>query len=434
MTELSQSDLLDVLRKSSDQSYIEPLETEDNGAGFDVFQSIAAQFARASEAIEVDCQGFYLWPHSDQTYPPASSGVQATGNLTFTRDAPAESAITIPEGETLLVMLLGLDGNQLVEAELEVTADTVFASGVSGPLTVPVRASRIGFHGNLQDSIGRFLVLRQKTTKTLTGCQTAANKVIDTGLGDTFDNGDIGCWLRFTTGPEVGRGSRFIIAFDESTDTIVVDGAALVGSPPTSDCEVVDLERLGFHAVIDGALSGGRSATLDMFGKDRTVRRNVDETDASYLERVLRLPDVVSPDAIQRAAGRIFNPIPVRFRILESRNPNDFVGAYWSGFAYDDPAIWSWVLGRDHFFWQGDGFEYRGFYLVVERGWYGDFGFPFDQTPPLPGQHPSNAWDWGFYDGYPLGFANDLAAAVREVESAREYGVPWLVVLVEVIP
>ena len=434
MTELPQTQLLDVLRSSSDQAYIEPLETEDDGAGFDVFQAIVAQFARASSAVEVNTQGFYLWPHSEQTYPPASGGVQATGNLIFTRDAPADSEITIPEGETILVMLVGLDGNQLVEAELEVTADTMFASGNAGPVTVPVRATRIGFHSNLQMSNGRFLVLRQKTTKTLAGCVTTAlNRVTDTGIDDTFDDGDVGCWLRFTTGPNVGVGARYIVAFDESTSTITVDGSTLTASPPTSDCEIVDLERLGFHSVINGALSGGRSATLDMLGSDKTVRRNLGEADTSYRERVLRLRDIVSPDAIYRAASRIFIPLGIPFRILESRNPNDFIGAYWGGFAYDDPAAWNWVLGRDQFSWQGDGFEYRGFYLVVERQWYGDFGFPFDQTPPLPGQHPSNAWDWGFYDGYPLGFYNDLTNAVNEVESARMAGIPWLLVLVSLI-
>lgn len=435
MTEISQNDLLDVLRKSSDQSYIEPLEEEDDGAGFDVFQAIAAQFARASTAVETDCQGFYLWPHSEQTYPPASGGVQATGNLTFTRDAPADSEITIPEGETILVMLLGLDGNQLVEAELEVTTDTLFASGDSGPVTVPVRATRIGFHGNLQASNGRFLVLRQKTTKTLPGCTTTAlNKVTDTGSGDQFDDGDVGCWLRFTAGPNVGLGARYIIAFDESTSAITVDGTALAASPPTSDCEVVDLERLGFHSIIDGALTGGKSAILDMYGKDKSVRRNIGENDNSYRERILRLPDVVSPDALYRASSTILTTLSIPWVLVESRNPSDFNGAYWHGFAYDDPEIYNWILGRDQFFWQGNGFEYRGFYIIVERQYYGDFGFLFDYGSGVGGVGADDAWDHGFYDGYALGFYNDLDNLVSEIERTRMGGIPWLLVLVDQIP
>jgi hypothetical protein len=145
------------------------------------------------------------------------------------------------------------------------------------------------------------------------------------------------------------------------------------------------------------------------------------------------LPDVASPNALQRAARRILEPLGIKFRIMESRSREDFHGAAWDEFAYDVPDVSIFPEdGRQHF-WQGDGFEYRGFYVVVERQGYGDPGWPFEDKWP-GGSHPSNAWDEMAYDGFAAGFVADMERLIAEINKTRAAGVPWLLVLVDSIP
>jgi hypothetical protein len=135
--------------------------------------------------------------------------------------------------------------------------------------------------------------------------------------------------------------------------------------------------------------------------------------------------------------SRILTPLGIPFEILESRNPNHFTGGAWDDMPWDDPANYNWILGRQHL-WQGQEpgpFEYKGFYVVVERQWYGDFGFPWDTKWPGGSNFADNAWDGpSAWDGYPLGFWNDLYRLINEVEKTRMDGVPWLLVLVDSIP
>jgi len=436
MTVLSQTDLLDAMRAVVDAAYLEPLETEDSGAGFDIYRAIAAIFERASQAVERSTQAMYITAHSAQTDPPAVGGARAAGVLAVTREAPTDGAVVLLVGDVLVMTVTGPDADTVIDAKLEVTTATTFAAGVSGPVLVPVRALRVGYHANLGASTSRTVVFHVRTAKTLTAASTTApNLITDSGLGDGFDDGDVGGFVRFTAGPNLGLGPRRIEAVDTATATATVDDTiALVAGVGNSSLEVVDLLELGFAAEVSTDLTGGRSAMLDMLGAERGMGRGDSETDASYADRVRYLPDTIAPNALYRAASRILTPLGIPWRLLESRHPDDFEGAAWGYFAFDDPVLYNWVLGRDHFFWSGNGFEYRGFYLVVERMWYGDFGAPFDHPPVPGGVHPSDAFDWMFYDGYPLGWYDDMDRAVAEIEKTRAAGVPWLVVIVDNIP
>jgi hypothetical protein len=431
MTVLTEDDLLEVVRSSVDEAYLEGLENEDDGQGFDLYRSIAAIFARASEAVDVSTQEMYAQPHSSQTNDPASGGVRATGTLSIERSAPTDGDIVLEEGEIILIMAYSPDGTILTEAEVEVSSDTTFAAGVSGPLAVPVRSVRVGYHANLEPSERRTAAFFQRTTKTLSNMTTVApNLVTDNGDDDTFGAGDAGGWLRFTSGPNVGTGPRIIVGVNESTDTATIDGATLVASA-ANDGEIVDLESLGFVANLTSGLSGGRNPTLDTIGSDRSMGRGINESDDSYRNRIKYLPDTISYNALYRAASRMLTPLGIPFRLIESRDLDDIVGASWGQFAWDDPEAYNGIVNRDQFFWQGNGFQYRGFYLVVERQGYGDFGAPFGTKP---GVHPSNAWDHMFYDGFAIGWYNDMENVVAEIEKTRGGGVPWLVVIVDEIP
>jgi hypothetical protein len=433
MTVLSQAQLMDVLRRSVDEAYLEPLE---GTVGDDLYQAIATMLARASSAVETSNQAAHLLPHSTQTAPPAAGGTSAVANLVVTRAAPTDGDIVMRAGELISVFLISLDAVTVAEADLEVATDTTLSAGSVGPFAVPVVAARGGYHANLGASIGRSLAFTSRTTKTLPAVVVSAgNLVTDSGLGDTFDEGSVGGWVRFTTGPNVGLGPRYIYAFDATTRTVTVDGPALVAGP-AQGCEVVGLTELGLRATLAAPLAGGVSATLDGIGADRGVGRNVLEADTAYRQRVANLPDVVSPAAVKRAISRVLTPLGIPWRYVESLDAAAITGGAWDGpMAYDVPDAQNWLLGTEQFLWTGDGFEYRGFYLIVEYADLGNFAFCYDDHPPLTACPPmENAWDWAPYDGYALGFTDALDNVTDNVEAARAAGVPWLVQIVQLIP
>jgi len=430
---LSLSELLEVWRRVLPEGYTIPLEDEAGGRGIDVVAAMAAALARTALAVELTTQSMYLSPHSDQLRPPASGGAQATGTVDVTRAAPANGSLALHDGDPLTLFVRSPDGEDSAELALEVASAVTLPGGSLAAVPVSVRATRRGFHGNVPDSRGRTIAFRRRSTASVVAATTtAANTITAGGGGDGFDAGMVGAWVRFTAGPNLGTGPRRITGFDDATATVTVDGAALVAGVGNNDLEVVDLVELGVSAELSADLAGGAAPWLDAIGLERGLGRGIAESDASYRARLRELPDVVSPNAIYRAVSRILTPLGIPFRIYESRGV-EVVGGAWDVLPWDDQAGFVGLLGRHHF-WQGDHFEYQGFYLVVRREGYGDFGAPWDYPPVPGGVHPSDAWDWMAWDGYALGFYSDLALLVSEIEQARAAGVPWLLVLVESVP
>lgn len=76
---------------------------------------------------------------------------------------------------------------------------------------------------------------------------------------------------------------------------------------------------------------GGGSAMLDFLARDRNLFRTQGESDSGFRDRVANLPDVVSPNAIRRAANRILQECgttkPICFREVGS--------SLFPGFFYD---------------------------------------------------------------------------------------------------
>jgi hypothetical protein len=430
---LSIDDLIDVWRKSFDSSYTVPLETENDGVGLDVISGMAAIFARVSASIETSTQAFYIRTHSIQVADPASGEVRSTGAILITRGMPADGDVELEDGDELVVEIKDTVGDFDKEIGLELAADQTLLSGSTVPVSVSVRAERAGYQGNVPDTSGRRVVFRRSVTMTINGATVAVNnRITDTGTGDRFDAGMIGQFVTFREGgtnyPTV---PRRIISVDvgASTTTITVDGAVLTGG--TDNITVVDVNELPVDAELDGDLSGGKHGWLDTIGEEREVGRNVGEADPSYRSRVEALPDTVSPNALYRAVSRVLTPLSVPFRLFESRGP-EIVGAAWDASPWDDTAADVGLLGRHHFA-QGDRFEYQGFYVVVERQYYGDPGGAWDYAPPTAGVHPSSAWGWVPWGGAAFGFYEDLRSMAKEVEAARAAGVPWLIVIVEEI-
>lgn len=433
---LTQEQLLDAWRSALPSSYTAPLEEENDGRGFDVIAACAAVLARVAAASETTTQAMYLLPHSIQTAPESAGAEQATGNLILRRAAPADGDIELEEGDVLAVELVTLDGETIFEVGLELAADLTLASGAAGPTTAAVRAARAGYQGNVEDTDGRSVTFLRRTVATMDGVtSTAANALTDSGSGDQFDEGMVDAFVVFTSGPNLGSGPRRIVSFTEATSTVVVDGAALIASAANS-LRVVDVNDLGITAELDGDLTGGVHGWLDKLGKERGLGRNASEIDAEYRDRVRDLPDLVAPNSLERAARRILQPIPINYRIMESRDREQFPGE-WGGavdaMACDDPNVSIFPEDQHQNFPQGDRFERQGFYVVVERQGYGDPGWPAGIKFP-GGVHPSNAVDHMACDGAAFGFWADMRRLVEEIEKTRSGGMPWLLVLVDSIP
>jgi len=437
---LTDAELLDIWRSVLPESYTRPLEEQADGRGLDVIAACAAVMARIAVAVETSTQAMYLLPHSIQEAPESSGEAQATGLVTLTRSAPTTGDINLEDGDLLQVELVTLDDETIFEVGLELAADITLLEGSTAPVAAAVRAVRPGYQANVEDTGGRSVTFLRRTTKTIDNATTAivagsGNVIYDSGTGDQFDEEMIGAFARFTGGPNVGAGPRRITDFDESFSAVIVDGPAiLAGSPPLTPntVEVVDVNDLSVAAELDGDMTGGVLGWLDALGKERDLGRNANEVDGEYRPRVNSLPDLVAPNSLLRAARRILQPIPIPFRIMESRSRDQFQGAAWGHFPYDNPDTSIFPEDEAQHFWQGDRFEYQGFYVVVERQGYGDAGWPFDQQPG--GVHPSDAWDSMAYDGYAAGFWADLNRLIAEIEKTRTAGVPWLLVLVDSIP
>jgi hypothetical protein len=430
---LTRDELLDIWRSVMPESYTIPLEEENDGRGFDVIVACAAVWERVAAAVETSTQAMYLLPHSSQTAPESAGEAQATGNVALTRSAPTDGPINLKEGDKLSVELATLEGTTIFEIGLELAVDVALAAGSTAPVTVAARAERPGYQGNVEDTQGRSVVFLRRTTATMQNVVSTAANVLtsDGGDGDQFDEGMIDAFVVFTGGVNLGTYPRRVLSFN-SPRSVTVDGPALVAGNNNS-LRVVDVNELGITAELDGDLTGGVHGWLDELGKERSLGRNALEVDGEYRDRIKDLPDLVAPNALQRAARRILEPLGIKFRIMESRDRAQFKGAAWGEFPYDNPNTSIFPEDGEQHFWQGNGFEYRGFYVVVERQGYGDAGWPWDTKFP-GGVHPSAAWDFMAYDGYAGAFWADLLRLIAEIEKTRAAGTPWLLVLVDSIP
>jgi hypothetical protein len=131
------------------ESYADPLEHQSDGLGWDPVAASAAIFARTSRAVRDNGEAYYLLPHSQQTAPSASGPRFATGTVTALRTEIA-AALSLPAGEPLKGRVRDSRGVWSDLVGFELAEPLSFAAGMSGPVEVAVRASRVGEHGNVR--------------------------------------------------------------------------------------------------------------------------------------------------------------------------------------------------------------------------------------------------------------------------------------------
>ncbi len=409
----TQSDLLALWRSLFPVSYTEPLENEDDGFGLDVYAQQAAQFARVSEAVAVTTQAYYLRPHSTQIRPEAQAEARATGELELTRSAgTAAGAVTVGQGERFVERVRDSRGELVDGVTFRATADATLAAGSLGPVTVAIEAERPGYQGNLPAE--RVTAFLERGRATVTGGSVQAGKVVDgsgAGGSDRLALGMIGQYVRFTSGANATTVPRRILSVTQGSPSVAeVDGTALTAG--AGDFDVVEFADLGLLVTQPAATSGGRHGWLDAIGLDRNMGRAPGESDDSYRLRLSELPDVVSPGAINRIAARALTPLGIAWALMETREPATLIGFVWDLHAFDFGDLSNGIVLLDEFD------AVRFFILRVGIGNQGEFGFAFDNFP-------GGAWDWGFFDGYPVDYYAALGALYSSIEQARAGGVRW---------
>lgn len=151
---------------------------------------------------------------------------------------------------------------------------------------------------------------------------------------------------------------------------------------------------------------GGTAAMLEGLGADRGIDRELGEDVEAYRLRVHSLPDVVTPDAIMRAAARILDPLGIEWEFIETFQityqtcydaPSPNVGTptyqavpptnpdYDSNlFCLDDPRPLSLARFANL---SMDLVDYRGaFFIVMKAATLLSYGFALDD----PGMNPSD--------------------------------------------
>lgn len=231
------------------------------------------------------------------------------------------------------------------------------------------------------------------------------------------------------------------VAFDSSTpilgltsggsflpSRLDVPAAIPLGSSSWRLCDW-DLDLL-LDVTNESSPTGGRAAFLDELGDSRKVYRSPGESDSAYRQRVGNPADVVSPNAIRRAANSVVSPFGDSVCLREVGTlafPGFFFDA---GSSADDPQVpaanFAWDVepdGPDRFKVFVDIAISRGYFLLgVPRYSVGDFGFAFDATTI----GLTNGYDvvgTNFFDGYPIGIGNIYAAIYAAADRARAGGV-----------
>lgn len=187
--------------------------------------------------------------------------------------------------------------------------------------------------------------------------------------------------------------------------------------------------------------SRGRSPTLDEVGAERKVYRNPGEGDDVYRQRVATPADVVSPNAIRRAANRVLAPLGIsaclrevgtellRGFFYDAGSSSDAVQNPDENFAYDmDPE----QRPEDRFRVYLDLVEFRAFFMVgVPTLVTGDSGLVYDAIVDR------NAYDAlvpseNAYDGSTTRADEVYDSVYNSVDRARAAGVGFVLYLEDI--
>lgn len=173
---------------------------------------------------------------------------------------------------------------------------------------------------------------------------------------------------------------------------------------------------------------GGRPPWLDELGNERGLPRSPGEDDEKYRQRIAKLADTISPNAIKRAANRVLSTIGSSVCFREVGDVNGlFPGLFYDVVSPDPRFAYAYDLDftirpQDRFKLAMSIEESRAFFLIgVPPLNLGEFGIPYDAVST-----PINFYDatpfLAFYDGFPVTAAIIYRNVWQAVDKIRAAG------------
>jgi hypothetical protein len=197
---------------------------------------------------------------------------------------------------------------------------------------------------------------------------------------------------------------------------------------------VLDWIDIGVTITSQTAPQGGRDADLELLVRERGVVQRDGETEAQLRRRAQRLPDVVTPRAIENEVNRILEPAGLAGKVCDPSN-GGFLGLFWdipASFAPEIVAAWDMYAPGDAFP-ENKSFlplnyaeSHFCFWVKVPPSGLGEFGAAWDVGPPSFysqqfGTFLGSAWDYAFPDGYPW-LTSKLLMGVHQIVSQIKAG------------
>ncbi len=354
--QLTQADLLALLRRNMPEEYLDGLEAV--GPGFELLQAFAAIYARVSLAVER--------LGNDALIDISSEGSRAAGAVELFRDGSATintpidgqtgaTASIVPGAIAGLMRVTGLTNMSagslgrfldiVGTASIENTGTFEIAVFVDATTVDVINAAAIVPDGNngtiTWEEVSRTVIVKAGTIVTT----SVGGKDFVTLTDVTFQPADLGPFAvqieAVAPGYEWNVPGQVITAdgtlLEGEIDTIKV----LVEEPPLGDTTIQVRQALD--------IGGGIDTSLAALGRNRGIIRGDDEDIRSFRERIRRLPDTISPNAVRRVVENLLRPFDTQFEIIETfqvtyqtawDGPNTTIGeSLYSPtlFVYDDP-------------------------------------------------------------------------------------------------
>lgn len=429
--------------------YTDPIETEAQSAGFDVPSLQSAIFAEFERNANISQQAYFLRRHSIQTGERAASGAKARTTLQLYRAAPALGDVLIHEGKVFLAEAQDSLGGSLALGRFLAVSAVTLPQGQSGPVAVLVEAEFEGYAGNVWE--GTILRAEPEGRLSVPAIVSTVSELRRSVLpaeqnADRFNLGMVGRMIRLVPSgvlvtPDAGVPRRVVGAYEASGETVLQFAPPLLAgdllAPVTVELE--ELEDVGVSVTQPAPATGGRVDVLSAVAGERKVERSTNETDADFADRLVELPDVVSPNAIERILKRILEPYGVRYCLHETGDVDGLMGFTWGVHPWDygtacgcgtvEPPG-SALIGSG-IVWMSAGTSTRFFLICMGRVSLEQLGFAWDSSDtnnPYPA-----AWGVMIWDGFDAAF-NELAGRVYDaIDAAREAGVGFAIVLDETL-
>jgi len=239
MPALTFTDILDLWKSTTEESYHRPILDAGDGFGLEVVTQGINVDAIVSEAIEQTLQTMYVLPHSSQTYPQAHGEAKATCTLSFSRTMHIDLPLILRKGQ--LVEQIDTDwspsGGVQVQTgrRYKILADVIFNVGEAGPKTVTAEAEYAGDGFNLRvlgtitglvysgaGFNGRLASVSVVAAGPLTS-GTSELKIIAKKANDVFSPDHAGQYLKFLDGTNIGK----IVRIDSYASPGVSDGGTV---------------------------------------------------------------------------------------------------------------------------------------------------------------------------------------------------------------